>query len=526
MLRVLFAWSLLSLGCLTLAGAQGVGIYQRADCTTLTGAVAGATVCFDTTHYVWRTWNGASWIGGVPLAAPAVGQIPVGTGTTYVPSTLTAGANISITNGPGTVTIAGTTTLPSPAQLISTKVVSPPIGTLTGPPPATSPYSLVQLVSAGGITDQSGNTYAVTQPLTLDITTTGAGGTQSAVTTGTWYQCYWISNASGSTQALFAVNQPLESVVRNPSAIGGAVAALGNTYEMIGTPYVPSSNQTVSSLVFNTTASSAITAGWVWIEIRNDGGGVPGSTIYGTSRIIDRQALIKAGGATTSATYWPFATPVSLTSGTTYWLVLRTDNLAPAGDNVLFDYETATTYNSYGWNGTSWVLFLSHQLYFTVNTWPPPTALVLPSGYTQYALVTWFMTVGSSPITVRQFHAENRHVTTIAPTAGLWTIKDVPGSTTTTTWYTNTLFPPTPIAASFSLTPDSSATTGAQGIIASSWWDVGQTKNTAWCYLNAVSGVSNLFVPCTTSVFLDRPGVNAVGLGNAAMYLQLTGFDW
>lgn len=37
---------------------------------------------------------------------PTDGQVPIGNGTAYVPNTLTAGSNITITNGAGTIMIA------------------------------------------------------------------------------------------------------------------------------------------------------------------------------------------------------------------------------------------------------------------------------------------------------------------------------------------------------------------------------------------------------------------------------------
>jgi len=37
---------------------------------------------------------------------PSNGQIPIGNGTTYVASTITAGTGITVTNGSGTITIA------------------------------------------------------------------------------------------------------------------------------------------------------------------------------------------------------------------------------------------------------------------------------------------------------------------------------------------------------------------------------------------------------------------------------------
>jgi hypothetical protein len=43
------------------AWAQGVGIFSRADCTTLTNVVAGQTWCFDQTSNTLKSWNGAIW---------------------------------------------------------------------------------------------------------------------------------------------------------------------------------------------------------------------------------------------------------------------------------------------------------------------------------------------------------------------------------------------------------------------------------------------------------------------------------
>lgn len=46
------------------AEAQGVGIFARTDCTTLTSVVTGQTVCFDQTANVLKVWNGSRWISG------------------------------------------------------------------------------------------------------------------------------------------------------------------------------------------------------------------------------------------------------------------------------------------------------------------------------------------------------------------------------------------------------------------------------------------------------------------------------
>lgn len=45
-------------------------------------------------------------IGQSTTTAPTNGQIPIGNGTDYTPSTLIAGSGITITNGAGSITLA------------------------------------------------------------------------------------------------------------------------------------------------------------------------------------------------------------------------------------------------------------------------------------------------------------------------------------------------------------------------------------------------------------------------------------
>ena len=43
--------------------AQDVGLWIRADCTTLTGPVAGQTWCFDSTARLLKVWDGSAYVG-------------------------------------------------------------------------------------------------------------------------------------------------------------------------------------------------------------------------------------------------------------------------------------------------------------------------------------------------------------------------------------------------------------------------------------------------------------------------------
>lgn len=72
------------------AHAQGVGIYMRTDCTALTGAVQGQTVCFDSTFNKWKAYNGTTWIDLI-VATTTTGQIITDGGTCAAPAVTTVG---------------------------------------------------------------------------------------------------------------------------------------------------------------------------------------------------------------------------------------------------------------------------------------------------------------------------------------------------------------------------------------------------------------------------------------------------
>ena len=57
----------------SMAGAQGVGIFSRTDCTTLTSPVSGSTGCLDTTRGVWLNYDGTDWQSDVARALSGTG---------------------------------------------------------------------------------------------------------------------------------------------------------------------------------------------------------------------------------------------------------------------------------------------------------------------------------------------------------------------------------------------------------------------------------------------------------------------
>src|SRR2546425_10020300 len=58
------------------AWAQGVGIFSRTLCTSLTSPVVGQTFCFEGTTNTLKVWNGTTWVAGAGTSA-ALGIVNV-----------------------------------------------------------------------------------------------------------------------------------------------------------------------------------------------------------------------------------------------------------------------------------------------------------------------------------------------------------------------------------------------------------------------------------------------------------------
>ena len=100
--RLLALVLLISMLGIPSASAQGVGVWLRPDCTTLTGPVSGSTVCWDSTRRAWRFWDGTRYLTDAASATQIVNVLDygaTGNGTTDD----TAAIQAAITAATGTI---------------------------------------------------------------------------------------------------------------------------------------------------------------------------------------------------------------------------------------------------------------------------------------------------------------------------------------------------------------------------------------------------------------------------------------
>jgi hypothetical protein len=149
--------------------------------------------------------------GGTGITTtPTNGQIPIGNGTNYTAATITAGNNIAVTNGVGSISIA--TNISAPQITVYTS------GSGTYTVPTNAKYVTVKMVGGGG--NGGGSTG----------TTAGGGGgaggyLEGIITSLSSTYSYAVGAASGNTtfgSSLFVANAGTAGTSSSATASGGA----------------------------------------------------------------------------------------------------------------------------------------------------------------------------------------------------------------------------------------------------------------------------------------------------------------
>lgn len=190
-----------------IAGLVSVGAVTASGLTMTSGRVLGRTT--GATGAIEELSVVPVSLGGTGVSAiPTNGQVLIGNGTGYTPAVLTAGANISITNGSGSITIAA----------------SVAGATLSGQTDSSSPFETALGHQAGNFNTGANNTFIGYQAGLIN--TTGSSNTAightalDANTTG-------FSNVAVGSTAAGALTTGERNVAVGSRSLESAVSCIG-----------------------------------------------------------------------------------------------------------------------------------------------------------------------------------------------------------------------------------------------------------------------------------------------------------
>lgn len=263
--------------------AQG----QVTSVTNTTIAIAGSAVTGNITGNAANVTGTVAVVnGGTGLTAtPTNGQIDIGNGTGFTRATLSAGSNITITNGAGSISIAGNAgTVTSVGQSFTGGIIS------VGGSPVTSSGTLALTVAgtSGGIPYFSGaSTWATSAALAANslMIGGGAGAAPATVTTGTGVVTALGVNTGSSGAFATQGGAIISATTINDSAgTGYAIGyrqmpqnsqAAAATYTLVLSDdgkHVYLTGGTTNTLTVPTNASVAFTIGTVITVVNNNSG--------------------------------------------------------------------------------------------------------------------------------------------------------------------------------------------------------------------------------------------------------------
>ena len=250
----------------------------------------------------------------------------------------------------------------------------------------------VYLDHADEIIMHDGTRVADWDDLTADITASGANGLDTgAEAASTWYQVLAIRKSSDGTKGLLlhrAKDYTADASYTTARDAGAVLRYDANSQKVAQgvTTVAGGALQFVDMQAYKVGSPTGV----IYLTIEADSSGSPSGTPLATSDKIDVSLL------TTTNTQWirfVFRSPVTLAATTVYHVVINS-TVATSISNYL--NASGTTANGYAggsakqYNGSAWSAIgnpadLVFRAYVTQND----TAVTMPSGYDQRALIGW-----------------------------------------------------------------------------------------------------------------------------------------
>lgn len=388
-------------------------------------------------------------------------------------------------------------------------------------PDADKAANQVDLISAAEIVTDKGQRVNPRANLTADITTSGFGGLDTSTrTASTWYSVRYVFKGLSATSPDSPTSPTSDGLIfhreknfaLDQSAQTGGVLSIHvndlSTNQKIAQSFTAgiTGNVEIADVRLFKVGSPV---GNMRFALTSDSTG-PGTTLA-TSDAIDVSTL-----PTSPVTIrMVFRSPTSITNGTKYWLVATPSYTTSASNYVVWDgNNTGSGVDQF--NGTTWSAVTNATTWFKVYVTQNSTAVTLPSGYTDQALIGYVY--NSSGNVLQAFVARDRYVRTLV----------LESFTSSSTLFSviddSAVIPPIPVSVEFSVTNNTA------GDSANQMSGVPDGYGNAQANVGA-SGLINADVPAANErmyigrVFTEYQGVYALATAGTATFYH-HGYQW
>jgi hypothetical protein len=252
-----------------------------------------------------------------------------------------------------------------------------------------------------------------------DITVAGAGGLDTgAEAASTWYEVYALAKDDGTKSAVLHRSKDYlkdqeQAVTNSQAGLRSAAAATkyAQSFQLATAGFV--------DFVDIRIAKVGAPTGRVWLTLEASAAGVPSNTPLATSDKFDVSIL----STTDQVVRFPFRTPTSLSTATTYFIVFQGDYTVSGVNYVGLDFQNTNVYANGGitsFDGATWTaVSVTSDFRFAVFVRRNDTTVTLPSGYTKKAKIGYvYNNSGSNFVGFVQRDTAQRRLTSTGNSTG------------------------------------------------------------------------------------------------------------
>ena len=255
-------------------------------------------------------------------------------------------------------------------------------------PDSDSRKSKVMLVHADEIVFDGGRRITSgLDRLVMDITTSGAGGLDTGSEGASrWYEIYAILKDTDLSVALLAHRAKDYLLDQSHTTVTNVIGVRdASARTKVGQTYTPATTGPRPFFDVRIEKNGSPT-GNLWLSLYATSSGAPTGAAVATSDKLDVSLI----STTPGYIRFVFRNPSTLTASTVYALVMEGDFTIDGTNYINWSYNAGGGYGSgsrYDYNGTTWSASSGNDMTFKDYVTENDTAVTMPSGYTEKALI-------------------------------------------------------------------------------------------------------------------------------------------